>query len=184
MSASRFILLALSAGVLTVPAAAQSDDTSGFDLTGSLGITAGLGWHPGVAVTAGFPRTPHLVPYLELGYTPLGNKAFRRDVNSPGLVTRSYLIDANGGLQVRFPLSRAFAPYFLAGVGLLHSRSEISPGEHITPFNRSSNDAAFVVGGGLRYYLSRRWGLRPEVKAYVSDRKFTRVSLGIFYTFP
>ena len=35
----------------------------------------------------------------------------------------------------------------------------------------------------MRYYIGKDWGIRPEVKASITSRNFTTISVGVFYNF-
>jgi opacity protein-like surface antigen len=47
--------------------------------------------------------------------------------------------------------------------------------------DRSKTNFEFSMGGGVRYYVADNWGIRPEVRVFISRRNFTRVSVGVFY---
>ena len=47
--------------------------------------------------------------------------------------------------------------------------------------NRSKTNFEFRTGGGVRYYVKNNWGIRPEVRVFISSRTLTRISVGVFY---
>ena len=51
----------------------------------------------------------------------------------------------------------------------------------------ASSDFAVNFGGGARYYVSQRWGMRLEGKAYKAtgrfDDVFGKLEIGLFYQF-
>ena len=50
---------------------------------------------------------------------------------------------------------------------------------------KASSDFAVNFGGGVRYYVSQRWGMRLEGKAYKAtgrfDDVFGKLEIGLFY---
>jgi hypothetical protein len=65
-----------------------------------------------------------------------------------------------GLAHVILPESR-WSPFLTLGVGLVHTEPKATL---VTPANRTEQTA--YVGGGLRYYLTRRFFLRAEYKAH------------------
>lgn len=143
---------------------------------------AGPGSHPTVGLSLASPVSRHVVPVVDLGFTPLGNRAFRPDFASR--VNRSNLFELTGGAHLRWPISSAFAPYLTVGAGLLHTSSDVVVGQNMGTMREGDNHFAFSLGAGARYYMSRKWGVRPELKFYSSKRDFGRLSIGFFYQFP
>jgi hypothetical protein len=178
----RLIHLVILAAVLAPTLAAQADEVDIWEVSGSLGWFTGLGSHPTVSASLANAQSGLVLPYFEASYTPLGNRAFEREA---GRVTnRSSLYEFSGGVHLRAPMRPNFAPYLAVGAGVLYASSEVvANNERGTARMRDAN-AAFHVGAGLRYYLSSRWGVRPEVKLYLSDRTFVRATIGFFYRFP
>ena len=54
-----------------------------------------------------------------------------------------------------------WSPLLLLGVGIVHTEPK---GTLVTPENRTEQTA--YVGGGIRYYLTRRFFMRAEYKAH------------------
>lgn len=136
-----------------------------------------------------------VMPYAEFSYFPgIG----RREPASGGS-QREYevpLYDFNGGIHLRFPVhERYFVPYGVLGAGVIHSPETrvtiIDPGppQQVFPNLRvaGQTDFAVNVGGGIRFYLASKVGLRIEAKIYRPTGTFTdvfgKVVGGIFYQF-
>lgn len=147
------------------------------------------------------PFTRIIMPYAEVSYFP----GIERTLSVPGLPsatqTRSLPItDFNFGVHVRIliPKSRII-PYLVVGFGGVHSAATnapvqipdpLNPGQTITTMPVSipaQTSYATSVGGGIRYYINERWGIRTEFKAYVPRGAFSdpfyRVTGGFFYQF-
>jgi hypothetical protein len=102
-------------------------------------------------------------------------------------VSRSYLIDFGIDFHIRIPVKERFAPYAIAGTGLLWNmvRQETVDANRI-PVVRHYNqfNAALHTGGGVRYYINENWGIRPELRVIVSKQVYTTFSMGVFYVLP
>lgn len=98
----------------------------------------------------------------------------------------SNIMNVMGGFQYQIPVkSSRVVPYLAGAVGLAHERfSADVPAGGIGNFSTSNNDFTQDFGGGVRFYVSKRWGFRPEFKGvHIPDATFYRVSGGIFYQF-
>lgn len=84
----------------------------------------------------------------------------------------------NFNVHYMFPLEHEnFTPYVLGGLGFQHFTAT---------FGRASNGtthAGVNIGGGARWKLGRNWGLRPELKVFLSNNTNARYSIGFFYQF-
>ena len=95
-------------------------------------------------------------------------------------------VAVTGTLQVTFPTAGRAAPYASVGAGYVHVSGELSSsdvvgtyrfrihGDHlfeqvdaVTLRASSSGVMVGVVGGGVKSYLSDRWGLRLDVRALI-----------------
>ncbi len=173
--------------MLGVPLCAQQDETGVGEATGFLGGVFGVGAHVGGGVGFAAPTSRHLVPNIEFAYSPLGNYSFLNGVLGHTInVVSSRMYDVNGGVQVRFPMRDTnYCPYFGVGVGLLRfvTDQEIAAASPVTE-HRAMNYLAGNFSAGIRYYITKNLGLRPEVKGYFGNKKFARATVGIFYQFP
>jgi len=176
-----FHLMILGAGLAPI-LAAQADEVDIWEVSGALGLFTGLGSHPTVSLSLANAQSGIALPFFEASYTPLGNRAYEREA---GRVTnRSSLYEFSGGVHLRAPVRPDFAPYLAVGAGVLHASSEVVTNNDRGTTRMRDTDAAFHIGAGLRYHLSSRWGVRPELKLYLSDRNFVRATIGFFYRFP
>lgn len=86
-------------------------------------------------------------------------------------------------VNVQIPVGRRWAPYGILGTGLLYNVYQAAV---LTPagagfVDRSKTNFEFSTGGGVRYYVADNWGIRPEVRVFISGRNFARISVGVFY---
>ena len=86
-------------------------------------------------------------------------------------------------LNVQIPVGRRWEPYGILAAGLLYNVYQAAV---LTPAgtgfaDRSKTNFEFSTGGGVRYYVADNWGIRPEVRVFISGRNFTRISVGVFY---
>jgi opacity protein-like surface antigen len=92
-------------------------------------------------------------------------------------------------VPVRTQAASKWRPYGTAGLGLIRAWTNQE--------NSDQNNFGFNVGGGLTYSLSRRVGLRGDLRyfralvdenkrdgVYFRDYGFLRASLGVTYAFP
>ena len=166
--------------LLPVCAAAQSDETDVGEVAGYAGLAAGIGTHAAVGASFATALSRYHLGFLDVAYAPLGSDALRGPFSG---ITRSHLYDFNGGVHVRAPVTQRFAPYLVVAAGLLHSRFSARLPERIS-LEDSDNDFAFHAGVGARYYITDKWGVRPEYRYSVTERNFSRFVVGVFYQFP
>ncbi len=102
--------------------------------------------------------------------------------------------DFHGGLHIRLPIKGSrWVPYFVvAGGGFRSFGTKLTvkvnaTGATTTTAIAGETVGAFNVGGGVRYYVNERVGLRAEVKAYGPSGNFggtiVRASFGAFIQF-
>jgi opacity protein-like surface antigen len=91
----------------------------------------------------------------------------------------------NVGGQYQFSRADSMTPYAGFGLGVLHASSSYSStfGGTTVSGSSSSSDLYFNVGGGLRYFVNERWGLRPEMMIFAGSNTYVRIGGGIFYHF-
>lgn len=181
--------LAAAFFISILPAQAQEADTGVAIASVSGGGVFGLGFHGAVDGTLALPTSKYLVPFVDVGYSPLTSYAFTYGSNNTGkgLFTSS-VFDANAGVRVRFPSkSRDWVPYIGFGAGLLRfDTSSYTSGFNTTAtVKTSSNDLAGNVSAGGLYYVTQHVGLAVEAKGYfASQHHFGRATVGVFYQFP
>ena len=191
------ILVILLFLILPSMAHAQSDETDVGEAAAFGGGTFGLGGaQPAVGGSSGTAFSRYGMFLMEVAYSPLKNDTMRRRTGPP--VEGSNLFDFNGSAHIRIPVRERWAPYAILGAGLLFNPfravllppgpTDPSTGEPTRPggatFAVDEFNFAFHTGGGLRWYVRPEWGIRPELKVIVSNRTYTRFTVGIFYTLP
>jgi opacity protein-like surface antigen len=72
----------------------------------------------------------------------------------------------SGDLSVALLHKRGFSPYVSGGIGLLHETGTIGRNFGFNPeFTKfSNNNFAVVVAGGAKFYLSKRFAVRGELR--------------------
>jgi hypothetical protein len=121
-------------------------------------------------------------------YSPLSSYAFTYGTNltGKGLYTSS-LLDANGGIKVRFPNKSFWVPYLGLGGGVLRLSSSTNTSGFGTTaaVNTSKNELAANVSAGALYYVTQHIGMQIEAKGYLAHQnQVGRVSAGLFFQFP
>ena len=152
------------------------------EVTGHLGVVGGIGSHASFGASVGAPVADRLILLGDLSYIPMGGGSMQ--FMGSTIQSSAKGINFNANLQYEFRPSRATVPYAGAGLGILRtsfSASGTGPGS----FNGggSSTDLYFNVGGGLRYYLNERWGIRPELMIFAGTDSYARFAGGLFYQF-
>jgi hypothetical protein len=165
-----------------------------YEVGGFVGASYGIDefrWMGGANVT--YAANKYILPYAEFSYFPgIGRKQSR---TIPGLtqpVNISYnipLSDFHGGVHIRIPIREfPIVPYGVFGVGLIHAperQFNVNVEGIQVPFtSAASNNAAVNFGGGLRYYINQRFGIRAEAKVYKPTGEFKdtfgKVEVGFF----
>ncbi|HEU0139438.1 MAG TPA: outer membrane beta-barrel protein [Bryobacteraceae bacterium] len=178
------VLSAISVFCVT-PLFAQADYA---ELAGFGGFVSGIGTHGTVGGSLGYSTSRHIMPILEFSYIPLGSDEFAfGDRFSRTLVRRdSRAYEFNGGLHIRFPMSRWRAvPYGAFGLGFVRSSVEIDSASFLQQYSNRLSDTDFAAsfGGGVRYPIAGGFGLRPEIKVFTTGSTWVRFSAGIYYEF-
>ena len=131
------------------------------------GATFGGGAH--------YAFTSRLLVAVEAGYLTGSDdfSGFGADVDSYG-----FSFDMN--LHYLFPQTNTpkFTPYLLAGFGYLRAKATATISG--IEFDATASDAGFNIGGGGRWQVGSRWGLKPEIKILVADDTSVRVAVGIY----
>jgi hypothetical protein len=146
-----------------------------------------------------FAVNKYILPYVEFSYFPgIGRsiKGVFPDTGRP--YSTSYAIplaDFHGGVHIRLPIFREkpVVPYLVFGAGaLIHFNDNVTAtyfdGTTTQPISLKvpgGSDFAVNTGGGIRFYLNQRFGLRVEAKAYKPTGDFTdvfgKVEGGVFF---
>jgi hypothetical protein len=103
---------------------------------------------------------------------------------------RTDIYDFTGGLHVELPIRRSRVVPYLAGAAgsaIMHVKTMVGAGQEEV-FSGTNRSFAFNCGAGVRLYVGRGWGLRPELKVVhhridpmVTEKSYLRASLGVFY---
>ena len=184
-AASAFIVFSLA----TVSCArAQQDNTGGMIASLNGGGIFGLGTHGSVGGSAAFLVSKYVVPFADFSYSPLTTYAFNYGTNNTGkALFTSGLLDANGGIRIRFPNSSYWAPYVGFGGGILHitSTTNMSGFNSTETLHNSRNDPAGNVSAGALYYVNQHVGLSIEIKGYLAQHEhFAQATAGLFFQIP
>lgn len=134
-----------------------------------------------------YALTRVIMPYGEFSYFPgigrridvplAGGRSARFNFSVP-------LADFHGGVHLRVPLKESrIIPYGVIGVGVVHSLQRTERARISDPLGSfdvdvpvpARSDFAVNGGGGLRFYLHERFGLRVEAKVYKPTGQFTDV---------
>jgi hypothetical protein len=140
--------------------------------------------------------TKRILPYVEYSYFP---PLLRTQLAPNGYQasTRVPVNDIHSGVHIRFPIRESpIVPYAVVGFGaLLYPQrnitfSTVSSGQLPPPYpvpQQSAANFAANFGGGVRYYMGQRWGVRLEAKLYKPTGLYTtvfgKVEVGLFYQF-
>jgi Outer membrane protein beta-barrel domain len=155
------------------------------EATGQLGFVSGIGTHVAVGGSVAGALNERVLVLGEFLYIPLGSSTVNvlgvnRDVSA-----RAFNLD--GGLQYQFRKYGSMVPYAGVGLGLLHSSASIPNNFSFQGLNfstgGSSNDFYVNLGGGVRYYVTEQWGVRPEFTIFAGPNTFVRIGAGVFYQF-
>lgn len=106
------------------------------------------------------------------------------------------LANYGGGVDYSFGSSSSrFRPYVLAGVGVGHFYATGS-GDGASVSLGITNQFYEAVGGGVRMYLGKQWGLKPEVRyqhynssnssligGAIAGSSAVQYTVGVFYQF-
>lgn len=162
-----------------------------FEVGGFVGASHGLDRYQvmgGGNVT--YAVNKYILPYTEFTYIP----GLRQQIEKTKGYYQRNLTDFHGGVHLRMPIFREspIVPYGAFGVGLLHSNAptgqqvnSAGTASSITGIGPSSS-LAVNGGGGLRFYIGQRFGLRTEAKVYHSTSDslratFYKVEFGVFF---
>lgn len=182
-----------------------------FGIGAPSGATSGARNHGTVGGSAGIAIKRRWVVFFEYSHMRPGsrNEDYRvplgREFHG---VSNSWANDFSLGAHFNLPLrSQRFVPYAAASIGRItwsahvsgistyQSLPDLTIRTERTEGNGGISTQSFSFGGGVRWYLNDRWGLRPEIKwvsglrhtSFGFDAKFAgrdsfvRASVAIFY---
>jgi hypothetical protein len=165
---------------------AQSGETETGELAGYVGGAFGGGSHGTAGASAGATLSRYFLVMLDTSYMPMGKHTLQ-NWPAPSEVDQSHLYTFGLDFHVRIPVKERWAPYAIAGFPLLwnsfHQTTTNALGQPVSVHYNQLN-GGFETGGGLRYYIGKNWGVRPEFKVILTKQTYTRFTFGIFYTVP
>ena len=120
-----------------------------------------------------------ILPYFEYSYAPIGaseaSSTFAGTGRSFQLTGSVPVSDIHGGVHIRFPIrEKPIVPYIAFGVGAVTypnstftATVSTAGGTESVPLTLAGgSNFAVNGGGGLRFYLGQRFGIRTEAKIY------------------
>lgn len=181
---------------LTFAQAVSVVRSGSFEVGGFVGATYGVDkFRPMGGGNVTYAINKWILPYAEFSYFPGIARNFSQTI--PGItgptggpVTATTkaslpLADIHGGVHIRIPVRESpIVPYLVVGLGTLHRYQKPITATYIgadgathtlTAIAPGGNDFAANFGGGIRYYISRRFGVRVEAKAYKPNSSLTDV---------
>jgi opacity protein-like surface antigen len=177
-------LLPLLGALALNPAAAQTPEPGTVEVSGFVGGISGIGTHPVIGTSAAFTLNRYVKPFAEFSYAPLGNDAYS-PVAGTVATQSSNLYHFNAGFQLSHPTTGRIVPYATFGLGFVRSTSEqlLPQPVGFSRLDIEDTDLAFNIGGGVRFYVTENWGIRPEVQAVATGNSYGRYAVGLFYQF-
>lgn len=179
-TAEMLLMVALTAG-----AADPRPGTT--QVTGYAGLITGIGTHSNAGIGVAYTASRRVALAAEFSYAPGGREFIGGQRFGVESETDSY--EFHAGFHYLFPRRRArLIPYGAFGMGGIYTSASTTIVSGTLPrqpmrVRASSTDFYVNVGGGLRYYLSEHWGLRPELKLFAGQETFVRLAVGVFYQF-
>jgi hypothetical protein len=136
-----------------------------------------------VGGTAGYAITKNLLFVFGTDYNHIGssNITYGSGVSKTTISAGYSLTDFTGGIHYQLPVrSSRFVPYLSAGLGGV--RQGVSASSSGTSLGGSETDFTVNAGGGLRIYLSKGWGIRPEISVVrIPGQTYFRYGAGFFW---
>ena len=180
------IILAGVWGLTSPVASAQSGETDAGEVAALGGIAFETGTKPALTGSTGISISRYAMAVFDTSFLPLGQHTIQSWPDR-STVDKSYLFDFGLDFHIRIPVKARWAPYGIAGAGLLWNRvrqNAVGPNGVAVVNHYEQFNGALHTGAGLRYYVGQNWGIRPEVKVIVSKHTYTQVLMGIFYVTP
>jgi hypothetical protein len=200
-------LAAAAAVLLTAGAPEAAAQSKSVVRSGSIEIGPFLGASYGIDQTrfmgggnVTFAVNKYLLPYAEFSYFPGIGRSTSGTFSGTGRpYTTTYslpLSDFHGGVHIRLPVfhEKPVVPYLVFGVGGLKHFDRTVNATYTDASGTSTQlpltvaggtDFAFNTGGGIRFYIGQRFGLRVEAKAYKPSGDypdvFGKVEAGFFF---
>jgi len=185
-----YVVSVMVAGFVPLAAQVPVVRANSFEIGGFFGASYGIDQFRAMGggnVT--YAINKYILPYVEYSYFPgigrVENGTFAGTGNPYTLRYAIPLSDFHGGVHIRFPIhEKPIVPYAVFGVGALthfdHTvNATYTVAGQMTQTSQldvpGGSDFAVNFGGGLRYYVTQRFGFRVEAKAYKPTGAFTQV---------
>jgi opacity protein-like surface antigen len=123
---------------------------------------------------------PRLLFAGQFGYLTGGE-----DFSGFGVDFDSHAIAIDANVQYLFPMTNEkFTPYVLGGLGFVRATASASI-DGFDEFDESASDSSvgLNLGGGLRWSINEKWGVRPELTFFIADGNHVRFTAGVYYRF-
>jgi hypothetical protein len=137
---------------------------------GGMTLAQGLGSHPMAGSQAGIRLGKRLTLLGEFGYTPLLSNT--QQVSASGETATGSatlkMLTYGGAVDFSFASQSRLRPYAVFAVGGEHmwaSATGSAPGAPTVNLSLGLGNGVYLgVGGGVRLYVGKRWGFKPEVR--------------------
>jgi hypothetical protein len=157
---------------------AQSAESDIGELSVFGGGAFGIGTHPLTGGSTGIAFSRYALALFDFSYVRLGQDTLRRQRNIEA--RDSNLYDFNVSAHIRYPITPKWAVYGILGPSLLLNTYEVATTSG-TYGTRNDVNFGFHTGGGVRYHVNDRWGIRPELRVVISNQTYIAFSVGVFF---
>jgi hypothetical protein len=178
--------LVLLAGACVFSGAVLADGPEVVGFAGGATYGAGGGTHPVFGGGGSFGFGDSFRVLGEVGYGPLLSMSSSQ--SGVDVSVAEHLLGVGGGVEYSFMDAKSkVRPYVVGAVGLEHFTISGSGtnGTTSVSLGTSSNSVYFGGGGGLRYFIGKSWGIKPEIRYQHSADTGNSIvySVGFFFRF-
>jgi opacity protein-like surface antigen len=155
----------------------------------ALGYVGGLSGGGGTTFGAGYARVVNsrLLVIGEVGYMTLGGGygAYQNILGGSSVDASGIEFGANAHYLFPLKSNSKFTPYALGGLGVIHTSVSVNVNVSGQSFGGTggNTNVGLNIGGGARWQAGKNWGVRPELKFFLSSNTLTRGSIGLYYQF-
>ena len=166
---------------------AQQLDKGKVEVSGQVGVAAGIGTQAAFAGSVGTAIKDNLLVLGEIGWVPLGgaDASGSSSGNPFQFSAGGKVLSFMAGAQYQFSAKSSFVPYAGLAMGVVYTsgdvQSTVGGVTQSADFNRG--DFYVSIGGGARYHIKDNWGFKPEFTIFAGDNTFFRFGAGVFYQF-
>jgi hypothetical protein len=90
------------------------------------------------------------------------------------------VLDITGGIEYLLPYEGSIVPFVGAGIGIARLSADISAAG--ASLSISDSDISYNAGGGARFGLNEKFGIRASVQVvHVPEQTFGRALFGLYY---